>query len=257
MPCPPGEHHSLILADNGSLWALGSNREGQLGVASAGKESDKPLLMLGPGSGHSDAALTQPVVAVAAGARHSAALNAAGQCLCWGWELYGEHEQGERGSLATDAAFRACRLSVGLSLVFVDVTAGWLHAVLCCRVSPYSERKTLHCSRIITRPATPDLSAAAWCCGAAGQCGSGRNQPSVVQPSLVQDLGPLRCRGVGAGMGHTAVVTDQGDVYCWGLNGDGQLGDGTDTTSLQVSCSRPLMICLGLLNVVAGSWGWH
>lgn len=68
----------------------------------------------------------------------------------------------------------------------------------------------------------------------AGQCGTGRSLPAVSAPTLVKDLGPLKCVSVGAGMAHTVVCTDQGDVYAWGGNEDGQLGDGSDTGSLQV-----------------------
>ena len=74
----------------------------------------------------------------------------------------------------------------------------------------------------------------AWGWNLHGQCGSGRATPSQPSPALVKALGPLKCTGVAAGMGHTLVCTDQGDVYAWGLNGDGQLGDGTDVASLEV-----------------------
>lgn len=85
-----GEHHSLALAENGSVWAFGSNREGQVGDASVAGEAPAPVLVLGPGSHHREAGMLQPAVAVAAGARHSVVVNALGQCLAWGWSLYGE-----------------------------------------------------------------------------------------------------------------------------------------------------------------------
>ncbi len=72
------------------MWAFGSNREGQLGEASLGDQSAIPTLVLGPGSQHRDAGLLQPAVGIAAGARHSCVVNTLGQCVAWGWSLYGE-----------------------------------------------------------------------------------------------------------------------------------------------------------------------
>ncbi len=72
------------------MWAFGSNREGQLGDPGAGPAAAAPLLVLGPGSAHRDSGLLQPAVGIAAGARHSCVVNALGQCLAWGWSLYGE-----------------------------------------------------------------------------------------------------------------------------------------------------------------------
>ena len=155
-PLPTGEHHSLALAATGDVYAWGSNAEGQLGDGTTGGSSAAPLLVAGPGSGARDAGLLQPTTAIAAGARHSLAVNTSGQCLAWGWSLH-------------------------------------------------------------------------------GQCGTGSAVPPVPSPTLVGALGPLKCVAVAGGMGHTVVATDQGDVYAWGLNSDGQLGDGTDTAALQVS----------------------
>lgn len=152
---PAGEHHSLALSATGDVYAWGNNAEGQLGNGTTGGASTTPVLVAGPSSGARDAALLQPIIAIAAGARHSVAVTTAGQCLAWGWGLH-------------------------------------------------------------------------------GQCGMGAGVPSVPTPTVVMALGPLKCVSVAAGMGHTVVSTDQGDVYAWGLNGDGQLGDGTDLSSLLV-----------------------
>ena len=150
-----GEHHSLALTAAGDVYAWGANREGQVGDGTACDAAGAPVVVLGPGCGGRDAGLLQPVAAIACGARHSAALSAAGQCFAWGWSLH-------------------------------------------------------------------------------GQCGSGRSVPAVTAPALVGALGPLKCTSLAAGMGHTVVATDQGDVYAWGLNQDGQLGDGSDLTALEV-----------------------
>lgn len=142
-----GEHHTLILTATGDVYALGSNREGQLGVPSASTESNQPVLALGPATG------SEQVVAIAAGARHSVAVTATGKVYAWGFSLH-------------------------------------------------------------------------------GQCGTGVVVPTVPAPALVEALGPLKCVGVAAGMSHTLLLADTGDIYALGSNAEGQLGDGTTTSSL-------------------------
>ena len=163
-PLLAGEHHSLALSASGDVFAWGSNAEGQLGSSTAGAASAEPLAVAGPASGAADAAVAAPVTAIAAGARHSVAVNSQGQCLAWGWSLH-------------------------------------------------------------------------------GQCGTGKAAPSVPAPTVVAALGPLKVVGAAAGMGHTIVCTDQGDAYTWGLNADGQLGDGTDLSSLEVGGRGVGVVC--------------
>lgn len=72
---------------------------------------------------------------------------------------------------------------------------------------------------------------AVWGWSLHGQCCEVR--PAVESPKFVEQLGPLKCTGAAAGSHHTVVSTDQGDVYVWGSNGDGQLGLGADTRSIR------------------------
>ena len=58
-----------------------------------------------------------------------------------------------------------------------------------------------------------------------GQLGDGSRLASARLPRPV--IGVMRYAGLGAGATHTCGVTEPGDVYCWGSNTDGELGDGT------------------------------
>ena len=70
---------------------------------------------------------------------------------------------------------------------------------------------------------------APWCWGlnGSGQVGDG----SVVSrdvPVAVSGFGDAaRMVSIAAGWNHTCAVSEEGALYCWGLNSDGQLGDGS------------------------------
>lgn len=109
------------------MFAWGSNAEGQLGTGAAGGASAAPALVAGPGCGARDAGLLQPVTAIAAGARHSLAVNALGQCLAWGWGLHGQCGSGRSVPSVPTPTLVA---SLG-PLKCVDVAGGMGHSLVC------------------------------------------------------------------------------------------------------------------------------
>ena len=66
--------------------------------------------------------------------------------------------------------------------------------------------------------------------GVTGKLGNGSNGGFTAQPVAVS--GGLRFRQISAGINHTCAVTPEGVAYCWGFNGNGQLGDFTHTQRL-------------------------
>ena len=71
----------------------------------------------------------------------------------------------------------------------------------------------------------------AWCWGynSYGQLGDGTTT-NAHTPVQVVDL-PGNVTAIELEMANGCALVMDGDVYCWGLNGKGQLGDGTTTTS--------------------------
>lgn len=66
--------------------------------------------------------------------------------------------------------------------------------------------------------------------GSRGQLGL-RDVTSVNVPTLVGSLAHLQVIEVAAGRQHSVAVTNFGNVFCWGDNAGGQLGDGTTLSS--------------------------
>jgi alpha-tubulin suppressor-like RCC1 family protein len=64
-----------------------------------------------------------------------------------------------------------------------------------------------------------------------GQAGIG-NLAMRIQPTTGPNVtGLTKVSEIAAGAGHACAVTTSGEVWCWGLNDEGQLGDGTTTNS--------------------------
>ncbi|MBI2889643.1 MAG: hypothetical protein HYY13_02550 [Nitrospirae bacterium] len=68
-----------------------------------------------------------------------------------------------------------------------------------------------------------------WCWGdhARGQLGLGEALLAFVEPTRLDSIGGVT--GIAAGAAHTCAVQSSGDLYCWGANDHGQLGNGATT----------------------------
>ncbi|MSP91509.1 MAG: hypothetical protein EXR79_06870 [Myxococcales bacterium] len=179
----------------------GTNTYGQLGAANPTKGSAVPVQVPNVGGAH----------AVSAGGGHACALTQSG-LHCWG-----RNENGQVGNGTT-----------GMSLAPVLVLAqskGEVYAV---------SAGTKHTCAI----RSPNRTVLCWGLNSDGQCGLSAGSPgSVVLPTNVQlGAGPLQLAlAIAAGEKHTCAVIKTSDsswrVYCWGANGDGQLGIGSNAAS--------------------------
>ena len=159
---------------------------------------------------------------VAAGAYHTCALTSNGAAYCWG----SYNMTGELGDGTTNTG-RATPAPVTGGLTFGALTA----ANHTCGLTMNGE-------------------AYCWGLNAAGQLGDGSTANRFV-PTRV--LGGLTFAALAAGSyDHTCGLTPTGDAYCWGLNGQGELGNGsTEGSHVPVRVSFPL----GFTSLVAG--GYH
>jgi alpha-tubulin suppressor-like RCC1 family protein len=128
---------------------------------------------------------------------HSCGLTNAGAAYCWGSNANG----GQLGDGTTTQ--RLTPAAVQGSLVFTALTAGGQHT---CGVAS---------------------AGAPYCWGNNdnGEIGDGTSLTNRLTPVAVQ--GGLAFTALSAGFQHTCGVTSAGAAYCWGLNINGQLGNGT------------------------------
>ena len=236
-----GNRHLCALSDQGRVSCWGDNREGHLGtgdgesanspVTPEGLESgvtalhgsnagtcaqmeDGQFLCWGPNNGGAlgvgdDKVKTTPTpltlldetpVMLAIGGSHTCALLEGGAAECWG-----DNFAGQLGVAGTNVLTTTTALVKGLPGPITSIRAG--------------ERNTcaiLEDSRL-------------WCWGwnHSGELGAG----SAVLTSTV----PLPVVGLGAdvadvviGAVHSCAILTNGELRCWGQDGDGQLGIGTD-----------------------------
>lgn len=186
-----GASHTCARTMAGGVQCWGANGDGQLGN---GRTVDRSVAI--PVTG-----LTSGVAAVAAGGRHTCALTLAGGLSCWGYNQHGQLGDGTTTNSSIPIAVSGATSEVAA------IATGSHHA---CALGT-------------------DGGVRCWGLNASGQLGSG----STTISSL-----PLAVTGLSSGVGaiaaggfHTCALLSNGEVRCWGLGENGQLGNGAAADS--------------------------
>ena len=261
---------SLGVGSDGNAYAWGYNYYGQLGD---GTRDDKhaPVRVRTPDrSTYPDLPADFTYLQVSAGAQHSLALGSDGNAYAWGY-----NNSGQLGDGTSTERHAPVRVKTPDRKTYPDLPADFTYLQVSAG---------LHYSLAVGS----DGNAYAWGLNDHGQLGDGtsssyRNAPVRVRtpdrntyPDLPKDFTYLQ---VSAGTYHSLALGSDGNVYAWGYNSEGQLGDGTtsdrnapvrvktpdrktypdlpaDFTYLQVSAGQYHSLALGSDgNVYA--WGWN
>jgi alpha-tubulin suppressor-like RCC1 family protein len=182
---PASYSHNLGLRGDGSVWAWGRNRWGELGFDSL-TASVEPRPVTG----------VSQVIALAAGDNHSLALTADGTLYAWG-----RNEAGQVGSGSGNPREPA-PVRVALPGIVVGIAAGQHHSMA-----------LLYDGRVF-----------AWGQNDEGQLGNGVALASPT-PIAVSGLGSSPIVSIGAGERHSLALDRDGNVWGWGANDRRQLGD--------------------------------
>jgi len=203
-----GEHTCGLTADS-AAYCWGSGVYGQLGSALAGSVRPVPV------------ASGLRFTAISAGGEFTCGI-AGGTAYCWGQNLLGQLGNGSQAASATPAP-------VAGGLTFTAIAAGWRHV---CGVTVDA---SAYCWGLNRAGAAGDSSAAQTCVDE-----SGDTQRCTTVPRRLP--GGLSFASLTAGAFlHTCGVTTNGQAYCWGYNGSGQLGNGSTTDAF-----APLPVAGGL-----------
>ncbi len=187
-----GATHTCAIVAGGAVRCWGSNGDGELGD---GTNTGRlaPVAVSGLGAG---------VTAIAAGDRFTCALTSGGAVTCWGANGFGQ--LGDGTTTASNVPVAVSGLSSGVTALSA------VHGAHACAATA---------SGVVC-----------WGRNDAGQLGDGTTvDRSVPVPAAGVAGGAI---ALAAGGRHTCVVSAGGGVSCWGSGEMGELGTGTNASSL-------------------------
>lgn len=220
-----GVGHSCALTDVGAAYCWGKNESGQLGDGTT-IDRDVPTAVLG--------GLTFSSIDI--GNNHSCALTQAGVAYCWGADASGQLGNG----IVTGNQLQPALVLGGVA--FSVIRAGYTHSCALQQVTGFA-----YC----------------WGSNNTGQIGNGTggnsNTDMVDAPALVSGGNAFAQLDIGAShtCGLLANTNASNKTWCWGWNGNGQLGASTsEVCRSTVPCARTpqkLPSSVKLVAITAGS----
>ncbi len=200
-----GGHSSAAITDNGDLYVWGYNFYGQLGNGTTDNITEPEKIM-------SDVKL------VSIGRSHSAAITEGGDLYMWGKNYYGELGDG-----TTDDSLTPIK-------VLSNVKSVTLGEATYAETQSFVENSP-NVFPIYSAAITEDGDLYMWGNNNHGQFGDGTVEDSLKPKKIISNVASFET-------GHympdvntinisNAAITEDGDLYMWGSNGSGQLGNGT------------------------------
>jgi alpha-tubulin suppressor-like RCC1 family protein len=261
--------HSCAVTPSGGLKCWGWNDFGQLGDGSKAQRN-APVDVSG---------LTSGIAKVAAGYGHTCALTTSGAVKCWGADFSPSSNAGQLGNGSNAGALTPADV-IGLSSGALAIATGRNFA---CAVASTGGAKcwgandfdqlgnndpmfldrnapvdVFNLTSGVAGLAAGETHACALTTGGGVKCW-GRGDTGALGDGIVYAAGTTHNQPgdvvgltsgvaqIAAGSGHTCAMKTNGDVLCWGLNNQGQVGDGTATNRLV-----PVQVASGAIAVAAG-----
>lgn len=184
-----GYHNNLVLSERGQVWSWGWGAHGQLGLGDT-RDRDVPTVI--------EELSRERVHLLSCGDRHSFAVTEEGRVFGWGSNEFGQLGGGRK----RDTVLRPKVVEGLLGLMVVGISSGDRHSAA-----------VTNTGAVYT-----------WGCGSDGQCGHG-TFGDAGRPKLVEGLIGKFVVDVKCGHNFTIVMTSNKEVFSWGNNTYGQLGN--------------------------------
>ena len=232
-----GFEHTCAVSIDGSTKCWGKNLNGRIGEGSAKLFVVSPVNVAG---------LESDILSISASDEHTCALTSTGNVKCWGRNTEGQLGIGQetnRSKVPVDVVGidgKATALSTGFSnscVVTNDGQAkcwGWLGVEELSNTPVAFDGLGENAKLVATGSSHVCVvleSGEVKCMGenTKGQLGNGSISDFEAFVT-VQDL-PTDIIGIGASFDYTCVLANSGEIFCWGSNTSGQLGNGTAENS--------------------------
>ena len=248
-----GAQHTCGLREGGAAICWGANDKGQLGAATPGRQLSADAVTVAGG---------RTFTALTAGDRHTCGLAADGAAWCWGDNNADQLGTGSSGP--TPAPVRGGKKFRVLAAGAKHTCGVGTDGVVLCWGDGFSGQLGRGTRETQREPVAVDLDAKVkatdvasgrehacavaqngrvWCWGGnrSGEVGDGSTSERL-SPREAQTPRGMRFTSVVAGADFTCALAEGGEVYCWGGNRSGQLGDGSRTnrpTPVAVQASFP------------------
>jgi prepilin-type N-terminal cleavage/methylation domain-containing protein len=198
-----GLQHTCVIASDDQVYCWGDGAQGQLGRGST-SDSSVPVAVTKTGA---LSGLT--IKSISAGYYHTCVIASDNQTYCWGDGAQGQLGRGSLSDSSVPVAVDTSDVLSGLSVKYI--TNGYYHT---CVIASNNQ-------------------AYCWGDNTNGQLGNNSIIDSSI-PVAVDTSGVLNGLTIKSisGYYHTCVIASNDQLYCWGDNGQGQLGNNSVTNSL-------------------------